>query len=180
MKGHARNALTTDTPRLRAGASIADKTGTFDEDFTTDQIEDCQVPAKKQFHQSSLGEFVGRFRTCDAAPFIVDADAALLKRNPRLSRHARNLYGTMRALADGKTGELRINGRWLRATVLDKAAEMCKRVRMAAMRELVAAGYVLMQRPLVHRELGGRARAVLGPSQYTVLKIPQTKIDKKL
>ena len=82
----------------------------------------------------------GRFTTHDSGKFIADVEASLLKKNSRISKHARRLYLTLRGLADGKNGELRIGGRWLRATVFDKAAEMCRDVRMEAMRELIAEG----------------------------------------
>lgn len=120
----------------------------------------------------------GRFTTHDSGKFIADVEASLLKKNSRVSKHARRLYGTLRALADGKTGELRICGRWLKATIFDKAAEMCKRVRLSAMRELIAEGYVAMERPLIRREIAGRSRAVLGACQYRVLKVPKPKTDQ--
>lgn len=117
----------------------------------------------------------GRHMTHDSGKFIADVEASLLKKNSRVSKQARRLYGTLRALADGKTGELRIGGRWLKATVFDRAAEMCKRVRLSAMRELIAEGYVAMERPLIRREIAGRSRAVLGACQYRVLKVPKPK-----
>ncbi len=102
------------------------------------------------------------------ALFIVDAPATMLKRNPELSRNARSLYGTMRALADGKTGHLKIKGQWLRASVFDRTAEMCRCVRLRAMRELVAYGLVSVERERVERFIGGRRRVVLGRCRYTV------------
>ena len=104
----------------------------------------------------------------NSRPFIVDAPATMLKRNTELSRNARNLYGTMRALADGKTGHLKIKGRWLRACVFDRAAEMCRCVRLGAMRELVAYGLVTVERERIERFLDGRRRVVFGPCHYTV------------
>ena len=109
-------------------------------------------------------------------PFIVDTSAAMLRRNPELSRNSRILYGTMRALADGKTGHLKIPGRkwgqsedrWLKAAAFDRAAEMCRCVRLKAMRELVAYGLVTIERERIERFLGGRRRVVLGPCHYTV------------
>lgn len=111
---------------------------------------------------------VKRKASSSRALFIVDAPATMLKRNAELSRNARILYITMRALADGKTGHLKIEGRWLRASVFDRAAEMCRCVRLRAMRELVAYGLVSVERERVERYLGGRRRVVLGPCRYTV------------
>jgi hypothetical protein len=111
--------------------------------------------------------------------FTVDAEAAMLKRNRDLSRNARILYMALRALADGKTGELRIKGRWLKATEFDREAEMCREVRMAAMRELIAVGFVEMKRPRICRKISGRMRVVLAGCQYSVFKTPRPKIDQK-
>jgi hypothetical protein len=114
------------------------------------------------------------------APFVVDARAAMLKKHPALSKHARNLYMTMRALADGKTGELRWkNGQWIKATVFDRQAEMCRVVRLPAMRELIDAGLVSLNRPRIWRIIGGRRRAVMGESQYTVFRDPKPENDRK-
>jgi hypothetical protein len=79
---------------------------------------------------------------------------------------------TMRELADGKTGELRINGRWLKARVFDAEAEMCRDLRMRAMRELIAAGLVTFKPARVCRLIGGRRRSLLGEAQYTVHREP--------
>jgi hypothetical protein len=112
-------------------------------------------------------------------PFLVGAPAPVLKKHPGFSKHARQLYVTLRALADGKTGELRIRERWLKATVFDSAAEMCKRVRLRAMRELIAAGLVTTERPRIWCTIGGPTRAVAGPSRYTVYREPAPKISQK-
>ena len=128
---------------------------------------------------------MGRCFTCDAAspqaektkkPFIVDVPASMLKRNPnlQLNKAARNLYTTMRALANGKTGELKINGRWVKATVIDKAAEMCRDLRMRAMRDLVALGLVTMERERVKRVIKGRIRVVRSFTKYVVFRSPTT------
>jgi hypothetical protein len=101
-------------------------------------------------------------------PFIVDAPAAMLKRHAKLSRNARNLYCTLRALAEGRTGDLKILGRWRRASEFDRASEMCRCVRLKAMRELVATGLVTVHRERVERFLNGRRRVVMGPCHYTV------------
>ena len=112
-------------------------------------------------------------------PFIVDASAAMLKKHEVLSRNARQLYLTMRALADGKTGELRIRGRWLKATDFDRAAEMSKNTRLPAMRELVATGLVTAKRSRGWRKMDGRMRAVAGPTKYTVHREPVPKNHQK-
>lgn len=104
----------------------------------------------------------------------------MLKRNPRLSRNARNLYMTMRSIADGKTGELRIPGRrwgqaedrWLKAAAIESAAEMCRNVRLRSMHELIALGFVSMRRERVERIIDGRRRVVLGVCHYIVHKHP--------
>lgn len=103
-------------------------------------------------------------------PFIVDAPAPMLKRNEQLSKNARRLYLTMRALANGQTGELKINGKWLRAATIDSAAEMCRDVRMESMRELIALGLVTAYRERVLRFVGGRLRSVLGKVHYIVYR----------
>lgn len=92
----------------------------------------------------------------------------MLKRNAELSRTARNLYGTLRALANGKTGQLKIKDRWLKATVFDRAAEMCRCIRLRAMRELIGAGLVTVERESVLRIIEDRRRVVWAGTRYTV------------
>jgi hypothetical protein len=82
------------------------------------------------------------------------------------------LYGAMRALADGRTGEVRIGKRWLRGESIDAAAEMCRDIRMRCMRELEAAGLVSFERERVLRVVRGRRREVLGRTRYTVHRLP--------
>jgi hypothetical protein len=101
-------------------------------------------------------------------PFVVRAAATMLKKNPQLSKHARQLFVTLLALADWTTGELKINGRWLKATVFDRAAEICRDVRMRAMRELTSLGLVTVKRARISRMIDGRRRSFLGEAQYTV------------
>jgi len=103
----------------------------------------------------------------------------MLKKHPDLSKNARHLYLAMRALSDGKTGELQIKGRWLKATVIDRRAEMCRDVRMRAMRELIAAGHVTMERARVCRPIDGRMRSFLGEAHYTVHRDPVPKNRQK-
>jgi hypothetical protein len=105
-------------------------------------------------------------------PFIVDAPATMLKCNAEFSRNARILYQAMRSMADGKSGHLKIRGRWLRACEFDRAAEMCRCVRLRAMRELVTFGLVSVERVRVERFINGRRRVVLGPCRYTVHREP--------
>ena len=105
-------------------------------------------------------------------PFVVDAPATMLQRNAKLSRNARILYTTMRALANGQTGDLKISGRWLKATAFDHAAEMCRDVRLRCMRELIALGFVTVRRERVERIIDGRRRVVMGRARYTVHKNP--------
>jgi len=105
--------------------------------------------------------------------FVVDLSAKMLRRNKRLSKNARRLYGAMRALADGQTGELRIGKRWKRGEEIDAAAEMCREVRFAAMHELLDAGLVTREFEMVVRFIGGRRRAVRSRVQYTVYRTAQ-------
>ena len=107
------------------------------------------------------------------SPFIVDAPSPMLKRHFQLSKNARRLYMTMRALADGRTGELKINGRWLTAKKIESEAEMCRGVRLPAMRELIAAGLVAYDFERVVRLIGGRRRAVRSRTRYTVHRTAQ-------
>lgn len=102
-------------------------------------------------------------------PFIVDIDSSVVR---ELSRHADHLYHALRRLADGKSGELRIGGRWLKATRFDKEAKMCRDTRLPAMRELRDKGLVTVERPRVHRTIDGRVRAVAGGVHYTVHRQP--------
>jgi hypothetical protein len=104
--------------------------------------------------------------------FVVDTPAKMLRRNEHLSKNARRLYLAMRALADGRTGELRIGGRWLRAEAIDAAAEMCRDIRMRGMRELAAAGLVSFERERLLRVVRGRRREVLGRTRYVVHRGP--------
>jgi hypothetical protein len=125
---------------------------------------------------------MGSVATCrkrGAKAFIVDVPATLLKRNTEATKAARALYSSMRAICEGKTGALRIRGRWLKAKAIDAAAEMCRDVRMRAMRELVALGLVTTERERVERVIGGRRRVVLGVVHYFVHRQPVTEKSKK-
>jgi hypothetical protein len=109
--------------------------------------------------------------------FVVDFPAKMLRRNERLSKNARHLYVTLRALADGDTGQLKIKGRWRKAKEFDAAAEICRDVRLAAMRELIDAGLVGLEFEMAVRFIGGRRRAVRSRSQYTVHRTAQEPND---
>jgi hypothetical protein len=108
-----------------------------------------------------------------ANSFICDLPADLLKRNPKLSRGARALYGTMRALANGKTGELAIRGNPLDWQYISKQAEICRRTWHKLLHELVESGYVRCERERVVIWKNGRRRVVLGHSRYFVHKQPK-------
>ena len=113
-------------------------------------------------------------------PFIVDADARMLKKSTgevKLSRAARILYLALRALANGKTGELKIRGRWLKSEQFDAQAEMCRDIRLRAMRELQVLGYVTVKRERVLQVIDGRKRVVLGAVHYTVHRHPAATQD---
>lgn len=112
---------------------------------------------------------VKRKANSSRSPFIVDMDASILR---KLGKHARALYNALRYMADGKSGELRFRERWYKAKEFDREAKMCERVRLAAMRELVAAGLVTFTRPRVWRMIGGRLRAVAGSVHYVVYRQP--------
>lgn len=116
----------------------------------------------------------------ETKPFIVDSDSAMLKRNDELSKNARRLWGAMRAIADGTTGEVRKNDKWFSPEAIDRAAEMCKCVRMPAMRELLETGYVTFVRPRVLRFIGHRQRMVLGCIRYTVYRRPVAPANRTL
>ncbi len=117
---------------------------------------------------------MGRHRTCDAKPpFIVDMPAPMLKRHAKLSKGARMLYGTMRALANGKTGELSIGGGPLDWQFIRKRAEICRNVWLRLLKELTAAGLVSCTRERVFVYRKGRKYAVLGRAHYFVHKLPK-------
>jgi hypothetical protein len=99
----------------------------------------------------------------------MDIDAAVVR---NLGKNAAALYHALRRLADGRSGELRIRGQWLKAIRFDREAKMCERVRLSAMRELVTAGLVTFTRPRVRRMIGGRLRAVAGSVHYVVHRQP--------
>ena len=126
----------------------------------------------------------GRFFTRDAAhsplakaklPFVVDMPAPMLKRHAKISKGARMLYCTMRALANGRTGELSIRGGPLDWELIRRRAEICKNVWQRLLRELTAAGLVSCTRERVFVFKNGRKFAVLGRAHYFVYKQPKTK-----
>jgi hypothetical protein len=113
-------------------------------------------------------------------PFYVrEIDASLLRRNAELSKNARHLHGCLRAMADAKTGELRVGNHWWTPAEICREAELCERNRKTAMRELVAAGLAHAERErrtlTVKDRLTGnlRKRHVLGLAYYFVSPIPR-------
>lgn len=116
--------------------------------------------------------------TCDGlpkakAPFIVDMPAKMLKRNSGISKAARNLYSTMRALANGRTGELAIRGTPLDWQYIRRQAEICRNLWLRALKELTGAGLVSCTRERVEIFKDGRKRVVLGRARYFVEKRPK-------
>jgi hypothetical protein len=117
--------------------------------------------------------------THDAKSYIVDIDASLAK-TLGLSKNAEHLYYALRRLADGKSGELRFkDGTWMKATYFQKAARVCRNVRLRCMGELIRVGLVSMKRPRKLQEIRGRIRAVSGGCQYTVFKCSTPKVGQK-
>ena len=113
-----------------------------------------------------------RTATCakNAKPFIVDVPASLLKRSTELSRDARTIYMTMRALANGRTGELAIRGNPLDWRYIARQAEMGRDRWQRAVKELIAAGYVTRERERVRMFVRGRMRVVFGRARYFVTR----------
>lgn len=126
---------------------------------------------------SNRGVFAGRRTTHDGAtvrkPFIVrEVRADMLKPHPVLSKGARGLWMTLLGMANAKTGELRHRDHWYSGKEIQRRAQVCHVLRKRFMRDLIAAGYVLMERIRVSRVIGGRIRSVLGETRYTVFKSP--------
>jgi hypothetical protein len=107
-------------------------------------------------------------------PFICDVPAQMLKRSTQFSRGARTLYVTMRALANGKTGELAIRGNPLDWRYISKQAEIGRFTWLKAQKELTAAGYVTVERERVYNYKGGKKRTVLGRAHYFAHRQPIT------
>jgi hypothetical protein len=112
--------------------------------------------------------------------FIVrEVDASLLRRNAALSKNARHLHGTLRAMGDAKTGEVRIGKHWYTPDQIDREAEMSHNTRKTAMRELIRAGLAHLDRPrhatIIKERLSGKLRKhdVLGRSHYSVSPTPR-------
>jgi hypothetical protein len=83
----------------------------------------------------------------------------------------------MRALANGKTGELTIRGNPLDWRFIARRAEIGRDLWQRFLRELLASGYVTRERERVEHYRDGRKRVVLGRARYFVHKQP--KIIKK-
>jgi len=79
--------------------------------------------AQKNSATASRSRFE-RFKNRHRKSFIVDIDGALMRRHELLSKGARRLYGTMRALGDGKTGKLIVNGHPLDWRYICREAEI--------------------------------------------------------
>jgi hypothetical protein len=107
-------------------------------------------------------------------PFIVDVPASFLKRSAGLSKDARQLYGTMRALANGKTGELAIRGNPLDWRYIVRHAEMGRDRWQWALKELLAGGLASRERERVVIHKDGRKRVVWGRVRYFVHKQPKS------
>jgi hypothetical protein len=107
-------------------------------------------------------------------PFICDVPATFLKRSTKLSRSARMLYMAMRALANGKTGELAIRGNPLDWRYISKQAEIGRNVWQRCLKELIAAGYVTREREIVEHYKDGRKRMVWGRAHYFAHRQPKT------
>ena len=84
------------------------------------------------------------------------------------------LYLTMRALANGKTGELAIRGNPLDWRFISQRAEIGRDVWYRLLAELLASGYVTRERERVAHYRDGRKRIVLGRAHYFVHKQPKT------
>jgi hypothetical protein len=109
-----------------------------------------------------------RFKTKHRKSFIVDIDGALMQRHAQLSRGARALYSTLRALADGKTGKLAVNDRPLDWHYICRQAEISRCTWLKRFKELVVAGLAGSERRRVLRVIKGRKRVVLGRACYFV------------
>lgn len=90
----------------------------------------------------------------------------MLQKHADLSKAARNLYVTMGALANGKTGELAIKGSPLDWQYICRRAEIGRYTWLKALKELIAAGYVSCERKRVFVYRNGRKRVVLGRAQF--------------
>lgn len=154
--------------RLRPGTSACGSSGFFFY-LRTVRCERWFLRAASRHWFAVVGfATMSRAPALSHKPFIVDVDAVLLKRHSQLSKGARNLYGTMRGLADGKTGELAINGHPLDWRYISSQAEIGRCSWLKYLRELRLAGLVSVTRERVLRLIDGRRYVVLGPSLYVV------------
>jgi hypothetical protein len=116
--------------------------------------------------------FLGRHRTCDAQPFVLQQmPAGWNRRNIRFSKDARDLLRTCLSLADAKTGDLRIpGGAWFDSRFIQREAELSRDAFRNARNELIAANLLFDRRP--HEKMWHRVKrrwyAVLGRSQYSI------------
>jgi hypothetical protein len=117
------------------------------------------------------------YRKRNAKPFIVDIEARFLKKDAelKLTRGGRNLYVTCRALGDGQTGALCINGCPLDWQYICRQAEISHCTWRKYRHELLAAGLLWEQRDRVQIIKGGRRRVVLGRTTYFVRRQAETR-----
>jgi hypothetical protein len=106
--------------------------------------------------------------------FVVDMPARTLKKMPGLSKNARRLYGAMRALANGRTGELAIRSNPLDWRYIARQAEMGRDVWQHSLNELMAVGLASRERETVTIYKSGRRRVVWGACHYFVYRQPKT------
>ncbi len=127
--------------------------------------------AQKNSATASRSRFE-RFKNRHRKSFIVDIDGALMRRHELLSKGARRLYGTMRALGDGKTGKLIVNGHPLDWRYICREAEIGRDCWRMWYKELVAAGLAGCDRPRRTIPTGGdgQRRNVLGRATYFVYR----------
>jgi hypothetical protein len=97
----------------------------------------------------------------------------MLKKNKKISKAARSLYGTLRGLANGKTGELAIRGNPLDWKFIALEAEIGRDQWQRLSRELIVSGYFTRKRERVELYTNGRKRNVLGRARYFVHKQPK-------
>jgi hypothetical protein len=103
-------------------------------------------------------------------PFVIRESPVWLDQHQDwISDGARQLYKTLRTLADATTGRLFIPGRgWITLRTVEQKSGMSHNTRNKYMRELAALGAFTVHRDYVTRRKNGRNLKVLGPAQITV------------
>jgi len=118
--------------------------------------------------------------------FIIAIDAAVLRQSRKkssafdLSPRAVQVYMTMRALGNGKTGHLAIRGTPLDWRYIARQARVGRDVWQAALRELIWKGWVTRKPERVEIYRNGRKRVVWGRCHYWVHKQPQVAPSSKI